>query len=78
MNLNGMIRDLKAEREALATAIACLESVARGGQRRGRPPAWLKKGIRLVGQHGVKPREDVPDPVVGSHPDQSCVRVSAA
>jgi hypothetical protein len=43
MNVNQMIAELKAEREALTAAMSVLESIAhsRGGRRRGRPPAWL-------------------------------------
>jgi len=43
MNLNQMILDLRAERDALTAAMAVLEGIAAHsrGRRRGRPPAWL-------------------------------------
>ncbi len=43
MNVDHMLAELKAEREALTTAMSVLESIAqsRGTRRRGRPPAWL-------------------------------------
>jgi hypothetical protein len=43
MNVNHMIAELTAEREALTAAMSVLESIAqsRGRRRRGRPPAWL-------------------------------------
>jgi hypothetical protein len=42
MNVNQMILELRAERDALTGAMAVLESIARSrGRRRGRPPAWL-------------------------------------
>jgi hypothetical protein len=42
MNVNQMILDLRAERNALTAAMAVLESIAQSrGKRRGRPPAWL-------------------------------------
>jgi hypothetical protein len=42
MNVNQMILDLRAERDALTAAMAVLEGIAHSrGRRRGRPPAWL-------------------------------------
>jgi len=42
MNVNQMILDLRAERDALTAAMAVLEGIAQSrGKRRGRPPAWL-------------------------------------
>ena len=42
MNVNQMIADLQAERQALTSAMAVLETIAQSrGKRRGRPPAWL-------------------------------------
>lgn len=42
MNVNQMILDLRAERDALTAAMGVLESIAQSrGRRRGRPPAWL-------------------------------------
>jgi hypothetical protein len=44
VDLNRIILDLKAERDALAAAIECLERLAAGRVRkRGRPPAWLSE-----------------------------------
>jgi hypothetical protein len=45
VDLNRIILDLKAERDALAAAIECLERLMETsrGKRRGRPPAWLKE-----------------------------------
>ena len=44
MNLNRIIAELKAERDVLAAAIECLETLATGrGKRRGRPPKWLSE-----------------------------------
>ena len=42
MDLNRIIQDLKAERDALAAAVECLEQLAAGrARKRGRPPKWL-------------------------------------
>jgi hypothetical protein len=42
MNVNQMILELRAERDALTAAMAVLEGIANSrGKRRGRPPAWL-------------------------------------
>jgi len=42
MDVNQMILDLRAERDAIAAALAALEGIAASrGRRRGRPPAWL-------------------------------------
>jgi hypothetical protein len=46
VDLNRIVLDLKAERDALAAAIECLERLAAGRVRkRGRPPAWLKQTV---------------------------------
>jgi hypothetical protein len=43
MDIEKMLQELKAEREALDEAILVLERLGRGqGKRRGRPPAWMK------------------------------------
>ena len=43
MDVDGMIKSLQAEKEALDAAILVLERLAlRAGKRRGRPPAWLQ------------------------------------
>lgn len=43
MDLQGIILNLKTERNTLAAAIECLERLAAGrAKKRGRPPAWLK------------------------------------
>ncbi len=77
MDLNGIIKSLKAERDAVSVAITCLERVAGGGKRRGRPPAWLSKGIRLVGQDRMVAMESN-STVMESHPDQTRSTISAA
>ena len=42
MNVNQMILELRAERDALTAAMSVLEGIAHSrGKRRGRPPAWL-------------------------------------
>jgi hypothetical protein len=43
MDVNQMIAELSAERDALTAAMAVLEGIiqSRGKRRRGRPPAWL-------------------------------------
>ena len=42
MDVNQMIAELSAERDALTAAIGVLEGIAGSrGKRRGRPPAWL-------------------------------------
>ncbi len=57
MDLNNIIRDLKAERDMLSVAIECLESLARGGgKRRGRPPAWLKADGRIPPDSPTRPK----------------------
>ncbi len=64
MDLSHMIRDLKAEREALSVAIECLESLARGGgKRRGRPPAWLQG----ISQRSAAGTRFAPSPGVSAH-----------
>ncbi len=78
MDLNGIITGLKAERDALSVAIACLESVAGGGKRRGRPPAWLSKGIELVGQRSINASKHGSVSDTESHPDQAHSIISAA
>ena len=42
MNVQQMIAELTAERDALTAAMSVLERIAQSrGKRRGRPPAWL-------------------------------------
>lgn len=58
MNVNQMIAELTAERDALTAAMAVLENIAQSrGRRRGRPPAWLA-GISAgkADQGEVKPK----------------------
>ena len=44
MDINKMLTELREERERIDEAILTLERLARSrGQRRGRPPAWLKE-----------------------------------
>ena len=55
MDVNQMIAELRAEREALTAAMAVLERIAQSrGRRRGRPPAWLASitGKRSQGESG--------------------------
>ena len=40
MDINKIIKELRAERDEIERAILALERV--GGKRRGRPPQWLK------------------------------------
>jgi hypothetical protein len=40
MDINKIIKELRAEREEIERAILALEQV--GGKRRGRPPSWMK------------------------------------
>jgi hypothetical protein len=59
MDVTRMIAELRAEREALTSAMAVLESIAnsRGKRRRGRPPAWLASvsaGAKSVAAAGPK------------------------
>lgn len=54
MNVNQMIAELQAEREALTAAMSVLENMARThGKRRGRPPAWLT---------GLRAKSETPGP----------------
>lgn len=43
MDLRKILSELQQEREQIDAAIFALENVARGGKRRGRPPAFLAK-----------------------------------
>jgi phage host-nuclease inhibitor protein Gam len=44
VDLNRIIQNLKAERDALAAAIECLEQLAAGrAKKRGRPPSCLRE-----------------------------------
>jgi hypothetical protein len=55
MNVNQMISDLRAERDALTAAMAVLESIAHSrGRRRGRPPAWLASLSKVKKEDGPK------------------------
>ena len=48
MNLDQMIKDLKAEAEALDSAIVVLQRLALNQKRRrGRPPAWMQVSNEL-------------------------------
>ena len=61
MNVNQMILDLRAEREALTAAMSVLERIAQSrGKRRGRPPAWL------TGISKAKPTSDAPKRVLSA------------
>ena len=40
MDINKIIKELRAERDEIERAILALERV--GGKRRGRPPLWMK------------------------------------
>jgi hypothetical protein len=42
MDINKMLKDLRAERVMIEESIIVLERIARGrGKRRGRPPQWI-------------------------------------
>jgi hypothetical protein len=44
MDINKMLAELRAEREAVEQAIIVLQRIAAGrGKRRGRPPAWMSQ-----------------------------------
>jgi hypothetical protein len=44
MDITGMLKELRAEREHIEQAILVLERLAQGqGKRRGRPPAWMSQ-----------------------------------
>lgn len=61
MDVNHMINELTAERDALTAAISVLERMAQArGKRRGRPPAWL------AGVAGSKAAEGAPKRVVSA------------
>ncbi len=61
MNLNQMIADLRAEREALTAAMAVLEGIVSSrGRRRGRPPA------RLASLPGINKKKDRPKRTVSA------------
>lgn len=54
MNIEKMLEELRAEREAIDEAIVTLERLGQGHRkRRGRPPAWLAE---------IRHREAVPAP----------------
>jgi hypothetical protein len=56
MNVNQMIAELKAERDALTAAMSVLENIARShGKRRGRPPAWMA-GLRVKAETAAPKR----------------------
>jgi hypothetical protein len=55
MNVNQMILDLRAERDALTAAMAVLEGIAQSrGKRRGRPPSWLANLPGIKRKEGPK------------------------
>ncbi len=59
MNVNQMIADLQAERQALTSAMAVLESIAQSRGKAARPaPAWLAgvSGVKLQKDKGDKPK----------------------
>jgi hypothetical protein len=44
MDINGMLSQLRSERDQIDAAIMALEHLARGGgKRRGRPPKWMSE-----------------------------------
>ena len=46
MDINKILVELRLEHEQLGEAILSLERLAAGGaKRRGRPPAWMAKGV---------------------------------
>ena len=55
MNVDQMISELRAEREALTAAMSVLERIAQSrGKRRGRPPAWLSSLTGMKSEGGAK------------------------
>ena len=55
MNVDQMISELRAEREALTAAMSVLERIAQSrGKRRGRPPAWLSNLTAVKSAGGPK------------------------
>jgi hypothetical protein len=67
VDLNTIIEKLKAERDTLAAAIACLEQLAAGrAKKRGRPPAWLKeRGEGRQPSNADAPKNDSERPPAG-------------
>lgn len=61
MNVDQMISELRAEREALTAAMSVLERIAQArGRRRGRPPAWMSNLATLkTGDVEAKPKRVV-------------------
>lgn len=57
MNVQQMIAELTAEREALTAAMSVLERIAQSrGKRRGRPPAWLAGVSAMKVQDQARPK----------------------
>lgn len=57
MDIHKILTELRAERERVEEAILALERLAaRGGKRRGRPPAWLKQAQETPRQQGQRRR----------------------
>jgi hypothetical protein len=66
MNVNQMIAELSAERDALTAAMGVLESIAQSrGKRRGRPPAWLA-GLSRNKKDKSEDSEDKPKRVMSA------------
>ena len=56
MDIVNMLAELRTQRDQLDEAILTLERLARGaGRRRGRPPAWMKKGPEASGKRRGRP-----------------------
>jgi hypothetical protein len=67
VDLNRIIQNLKAERDALAAAIECLEQLAAGrAKKRGRPLKWFnaKAKVRQPGNADA-PKNDSERPPAG-------------
>jgi hypothetical protein len=67
VDLNTIIEKLKAERDALAAAIECLEQLAAGrARKRGRPPKWLsERGEGTQSSTADAPKNDSEQPPAG-------------
>lgn len=56
MDIIEMLGALRAQRDQLDEAILVMERLAAGGKkRRGRPPAWMKKGPQVSGKRRGRP-----------------------
>jgi hypothetical protein len=62
MDINKMLAELRAEREAVDQAIIVLQRIAAGrAKRRGRPPAWMSQMMKKRGRppgSKNKPKEE--------------------